>query len=57
MTLSKAIMPRNRPTPAETASFRFCGIASMTYYRIGNTEIRKKRTPEQNTAASACCQV
>jgi hypothetical protein len=30
-------------TPADTASFRFCGIASMTYCRIRNTEIRKNR--------------
>ena len=25
-------MPRNRPTPAETASFRFCGIALMMVF-------------------------
>jgi hypothetical protein len=59
MTLasSSAMIPRKSPTPADTASFRFCGIESMTYCRIGNTEIKKNSTPEQNTAASACCQV
>ena len=50
-------MPRNRPTPAEMANFRFRGIELMMYSRMRNTEIRKKITPEQNTAASACCQV
>lgn len=45
------------PTPADTASLRFCGIESMTYCRIRNTEMRKNSTPEQNTAASACCHV
>ena len=28
----------------------------MTYSRMRKIEIRKKITPEQNTAASACCQ-
>ena len=32
-------------------------IESMTYCRMRNTEIKKNSTPEQNTAASACCQV
>ena len=50
-------MPRNSPTPAEIASFRFFGIELMMYSRIRKIEIRKKITPEQNTAASACCQV
>ena len=54
---SSAMMPRNSPTPAETASFKFCGIDSMTYWRMRNTEIKKNSTPEQNTAASACCHV
>src|SRR5262249_13657770 len=48
---------RNRPTPADIASFRFCGIALMMYSRMRKIEIKKKITPEQNTAASACCQV
>ena len=43
-------------TPAETASLRLCGIASITYWRMRNTEIRRNSTPEQNTAASPCCQ-
>ena len=54
---SSAMMPRNRPTPAEIASFKFLGIELMMYSRMRNIEIRKKITPEQNTAASACCQV
>jgi hypothetical protein len=29
----------------------------MMYSRILKIEIRKKMTPEQNTAASACCQL
>ena len=29
----------------------------MMYSRMRKIEIRKKITPEQNTAASACCQV
>ena len=44
-------------TPAEIASLRFLGIALMTYSRMRKTEIRRKITPEQNTPASACCQV
>src|SRR4029450_8321401 len=34
MTLasSSAMIPRKSPTPADTASFRFCGIESMTSY-------------------------
>ena len=50
-------MPRNRPTPADMANFRFFGIELMMYSRMRKIEIRKKMTPEQNTAASACCQV
>ena len=50
-------MPRNSPTPAEIASFKFFGIELMMYSRMRKIEIRKKITPEQNTAASACCQV
>jgi hypothetical protein len=50
-------MPRNKPTPADIASFMFRGIELMMYSRIRKIEIRKKITPEQNTAASACCQV
>jgi hypothetical protein len=52
-----AMMPRNRPTPADIASLRFRGIELMMYSRMRKIEIRKKITPEQNTAASACCQV
>ncbi len=54
---SSAMIPRNRPTPAEIASLRFLGIELMTYSRMRKTEIRRKITPEQNTPASACCQV
>ena len=54
---SSAMMPRNRPTPAEIASFRFFGMALMMYSRMRKIEIRKNSTPEQNTAASACCHV
>ena len=43
--------------PADMASLRFRGIELMMYSRILKIEIRKKITPEQNTAASACCQV
>ena len=50
-------MPRNKPTPAEMANFRFFGMELMMYSRMRKIEIRKKMTPEQNTAASACCQV
>ena len=50
-------MARKSPTPAEMASLRFFGIALMTYSRMRKIEMRKNRTPEQNTAASACCQV
>ena len=50
-------MPRNSPTPAEIANFRFRGIELMMYSRIRKIDSRKKSTPEQNTAASACCQV
>ncbi len=54
---SSAMIPRKRPTPAEIASFRFFGIALMTYSRMRKSEISRKITPEQNTPASACCQV
>src|SRR5262249_33259121 len=39
------------------ANLRFFGIELMMYSRILKTEMRKNRTPEQNTPASACCQV
>src|SRR5919204_488584 len=54
---SSAMMPRKSPTPAEIANLRFFGIELMMYSRILKTEMRKKITPEQNTAASACCQL
>ena len=52
-----AMMPRNRPTPAETASFRFCGIDVMMYSRSLVAVMISASTPEMNTKASACCQV
>ena len=52
---SSAMIARNRPTPAEIASFRFFGIASMMYSRTRNSDSAKNSAPEQNTAASACC--
>src|SRR5262249_48646472 len=54
---SSAMMPRKSPTPAEIANLRFFGIELMMYSRILKTEMRKNSTPEQNTPASACCQV
>src|SRR5262245_13143743 len=54
---SSAMMPRKSPTPAEIANLRFFGMELMMYSRILNTEMRKNSTPEQNTPASACCQV
>ena len=54
---SSAMMPRKRPTPAEIANFRFFEIELMMYSRMLKIEIRKKITPEQNTPASACCQL
>ena len=50
-------MPRNSPTPADIASLTFRGIELMMYSRMRKIEMKKKITPEQNTAASACCQV
>src|SRR6516165_2250648 len=54
---SSAMMPRKSPTPAEIANLRFFGIELMMYSRMLKMEMRKKSTPEQNTPASACCQV
>src|SRR5262249_33232418 len=54
---SSAMMPRNSPTPAEIANLRFFGIELMMYSRILKIEMRKKITPEQNTAPTACCQL
>ncbi len=50
-----AMIPRNRPTPAETASFRFCGIALMIVSRSLVAVMISASTPEMNTKASACC--
>ena len=41
----------------EIASFKFRGMELMMYSRTRRIEIRKKITPEQNTAARACCQL
>ena len=51
------MMPRNRPTPAETASLRFCGMALMMYSRSRVAVMISASTPEMNTKASACCHV
>ena len=45
---------RRRP---RSRALSFSGWNLMMYSRTWRIEIRKKITPEQNTAASACCQV
>ena len=52
-----AMISKKKPTPAETASFRFVGIDRMMYSRSRVAVMTSASTPETNTKASACCQV
>lgn len=49
----RPMMARNRPTPAEIASFSECGIALTISSRIFRLVMATKITPEMNTAPSA----
>ena len=52
-----AMMPRNRPMPAEIAIFRLRGMALMTHSRTGRMVRMMNSTPDRNTAPSATCHV
>jgi hypothetical protein len=44
------------PVPAETAFFRFTGMASMMASRTLKNDKRIKNSPSKNTAVRATCQ-
>ena len=52
-----AMIPRNKPIPAEIAIFCDGGMASMIHDRMRVTLRIRKRHPERNTAPSATSQL
>ena len=52
-----AMMPRNKPMPAEIAIFCDSGIASTIQERMRVRLRIRNRTPEMKTAPSATCQL